>query len=160
MAAAVEREAAHGNPRAHDFPRTFLDDGRLEFSFSGLKTAVLYACHGQDVKRAAPPGPSRRRTAASASCTGTPRRRKARAAADLPMATEPVRPMMIMRVICSDYPPWLSSTKARNAGVTVGSTPNQAANAGRPWCNSMPRPSTATSPRARAALSSGVSSGT
>ena len=34
----------------------FLDDGRLEFSFSGLKTAVLYACHGQDVKKATPPG--------------------------------------------------------------------------------------------------------
>ena len=52
---AVEREAASGNPRASGFPRAFIDDGRLEFSFSGLKTAVLYACHGQDVSRASPP---------------------------------------------------------------------------------------------------------
>ncbi len=49
---AVEREAAQGNPKAYHFPRSFIDDGRLEFSFSGLKTAVLYACHGQDVKKA------------------------------------------------------------------------------------------------------------
>src|ERR1700761_809106 len=42
---AVEREAALGDSKAYKFPRAFLDDGRLEFSFSGLKTAVLYACH-------------------------------------------------------------------------------------------------------------------
>jgi N6-L-threonylcarbamoyladenine synthase len=64
---AVEREAAGGNPNAYDFPRTFYDDGRLEFSFSGLKTAVLYACHGQDVKRAAPPGPGPKRADLAAS---------------------------------------------------------------------------------------------
>ena len=40
---AVEREAAAGNPKAHALPRSFLKDDRLEFSFSGLKTAVLYA---------------------------------------------------------------------------------------------------------------------
>ncbi|HKB04395.1 MAG TPA: tRNA (adenosine(37)-N6)-threonylcarbamoyltransferase complex transferase subunit TsaD, partial [Gemmataceae bacterium] len=39
---AVEREARGGDPKAFDFPRSFLSDGRLEFSFSGLKTAVLY----------------------------------------------------------------------------------------------------------------------
>jgi N6-L-threonylcarbamoyladenine synthase len=64
---AVEREAAGGNPRAHDFPRTFSDDARLEFSFSGLKTAVLYACHGQDVKRATPPAPGAKRADLAAS---------------------------------------------------------------------------------------------
>jgi N6-L-threonylcarbamoyladenine synthase len=64
---AVEREAAAGNPKAHRFPRTFLDDGRLEFSFSGLKTAVLYACHGQDVARATPPGPGPKRADLAAS---------------------------------------------------------------------------------------------
>ena len=64
---AVEREAALGDPTAHAFPRPFLTDGRLEFSFSGLKTAVLYACHGQDVKRATPPGPGRRRADLAAS---------------------------------------------------------------------------------------------
>jgi N6-L-threonylcarbamoyladenine synthase len=52
---AVEREAAHGDPRAYDLPRSFLNDARLEFSFSGLKTAVLYTVHGQDVSRAEPP---------------------------------------------------------------------------------------------------------
>ena len=52
---AVEREAAAGNPRAFAFPRSFLNEDRLEFSFSGLKTAVLYTVHGQDVSRAAPP---------------------------------------------------------------------------------------------------------
>jgi tRNA N6-adenosine threonylcarbamoyltransferase len=52
---AVERDAAGGNPEAYGFPRSFLNDPRLEFSFSGLKTAVLYTVHGQDVSRAEPP---------------------------------------------------------------------------------------------------------
>jgi len=39
----LEREAKLGNPNAFPFPRPFLKDERLEFSFSGLKTAVLYA---------------------------------------------------------------------------------------------------------------------
>lgn len=64
---AVEREAATGDPKAHNFPRSFLTDGRLEFSFSGLKTAVLYACHGQDVKKATPPGPGQKRADLAAS---------------------------------------------------------------------------------------------
>jgi N6-L-threonylcarbamoyladenine synthase len=64
---ALEREAAHGNPKAHRFPRTFLDTDRLEFSFSGLKTAVLYACHGQDVAKATPPGPGKKRADLAAS---------------------------------------------------------------------------------------------
>jgi N6-L-threonylcarbamoyladenine synthase len=64
---AVEREAATGNPKAYDLPRAFSDDGRLEFSFSGLKTAVLYACHGQDVSRATPPPPGPKRADLAAS---------------------------------------------------------------------------------------------
>jgi N6-L-threonylcarbamoyladenine synthase len=64
---AVEREAAQGDPAAYLFPRSFLDDARLEFSFSGLKTAVLYACHGQDVSRASPPPPGRKRADLAAS---------------------------------------------------------------------------------------------
>ena len=44
---ALEREAAGGDPKAFAFPRAFATDDRLEFSFSGLKTAVLYACRGQ-----------------------------------------------------------------------------------------------------------------
>jgi N6-L-threonylcarbamoyladenine synthase len=44
---AIQRAAAAGNPRAHDFPRTFVgEDNRLDFSFSGLKTAVRYAIVG------------------------------------------------------------------------------------------------------------------
>jgi N6-L-threonylcarbamoyladenine synthase len=44
---AVEREAAAGDPKAFSFPRSFLHDERLDFSFSGIKTAVLYATFGQ-----------------------------------------------------------------------------------------------------------------
>lgn len=39
---AIERKARSGNAKAFDFPRAFLRDDRLDFSFSGLKTAVLY----------------------------------------------------------------------------------------------------------------------
>ena len=52
---AVEREAASGNSRAYRFPRSFLHEDRLDFSFSGLKTAVLYTVGGQDNPRPAPP---------------------------------------------------------------------------------------------------------
>jgi N6-L-threonylcarbamoyladenine synthase len=63
---AVEREAAGGDPSAFAFPRAFLHDDRLDFSFSGLKTAVLYAVHGKGVARGEPPppGPLRRDVAA------------------------------------------------------------------------------------------------
>ena len=37
---AIDRHAADGTPTFHDFPRTRLDDN--DFSFSGLKTSVLY----------------------------------------------------------------------------------------------------------------------
>jgi N6-L-threonylcarbamoyladenine synthase len=36
----IERLAVDGNPRAFDFPKAFLDKDSLEFSFSGVKTAV------------------------------------------------------------------------------------------------------------------------
>jgi N6-L-threonylcarbamoyladenine synthase len=45
---AVEREAAKGDPAAFRLPRSFLREDRLDFSFSGLKTAVLYTITGQD----------------------------------------------------------------------------------------------------------------
>ncbi len=51
---AVDREAAAGNPQAFHFPRTFLREDRLDFSFSGLKTAVLYKVYGQDGARTGP----------------------------------------------------------------------------------------------------------
>jgi N6-L-threonylcarbamoyladenine synthase len=54
---AVEREAAGGNAAAHKFPRSFYHDERLDFSFSGLKTAVLYALHGPGNARGPKPAP-------------------------------------------------------------------------------------------------------
>lgn len=42
----VERTAASGNSQAYTFPRTLLSRDSLDFSFSGLKTAVLYTVHG------------------------------------------------------------------------------------------------------------------
>ena len=44
---ALERAAQGGNPRAFRLPRSYLKDDRLEFSFSGLKTAVLYLLRDQ-----------------------------------------------------------------------------------------------------------------
>ena len=38
----IEKAARGGNPKAYDFPRSMLGDAHLDFSFSGLKTAVLY----------------------------------------------------------------------------------------------------------------------
>lgn len=38
----IEKIAKSGNPEAYDFPRSMLHDGGSDFSFSGLKTAVLY----------------------------------------------------------------------------------------------------------------------
>ena len=43
---AVDRRAAKGSPTAAAFPRAWLKDAPLDFSFSGLKTAVLYRVHG------------------------------------------------------------------------------------------------------------------
>ena len=44
---SVARAAEGGNPRAYLLPRTFYqDDDRLDFSFSGLKTAVRYKIAG------------------------------------------------------------------------------------------------------------------
>jgi N6-L-threonylcarbamoyladenine synthase len=39
---AIEQQARQGNPAAIDFPRSMLHDPGDAFSFSGLKTAVLY----------------------------------------------------------------------------------------------------------------------
>lgn len=38
----IDKLAAHGNPNAIKFPRSFLEAGTYDFSFSGVKTAVLY----------------------------------------------------------------------------------------------------------------------
>jgi len=47
---SIEKAAAGGNPKAIDFPRSMLGRNSLDFSFSGIKTAVLYYCRGQDMK--------------------------------------------------------------------------------------------------------------
>lgn len=39
---AIDKLAAVGNPQAIAFPRSFLEQGAYDFSFSGVKTAVLY----------------------------------------------------------------------------------------------------------------------
>jgi N6-L-threonylcarbamoyladenine synthase len=65
---AVDREAEYGDPHAFEFPRAFLDQPKcLDFSFSGLKTAVRYAVYGQGAKvlGAPPTGPLRANVAAS-----------------------------------------------------------------------------------------------
>lgn len=43
----VDALAQRGNDRAHDFPVSRLGEGSLDFSFSGLKTSVLYTLRGQ-----------------------------------------------------------------------------------------------------------------
>ncbi|MGD9855599.1 MAG: tRNA (adenosine(37)-N6)-threonylcarbamoyltransferase complex transferase subunit TsaD [Planctomycetaceae bacterium] len=43
---SIANAALAGDPQAYRFPRTFLHDDALQFSFSGLKTAVLYEVRG------------------------------------------------------------------------------------------------------------------
>jgi N6-L-threonylcarbamoyladenine synthase len=47
---SIEKTAKDGNPKAIKFPRSMLERDSLDFSFSGIKTAVLYYCRGQDMK--------------------------------------------------------------------------------------------------------------
>lgn len=64
---AVEKESLQGNSRAYSFPRSFIHEDRLDFSFSGLKTAVRYALGGQSAAIPAPPGPGKTRADLAAS---------------------------------------------------------------------------------------------
>lgn len=52
---AIEKCAKAGRADAFAFPRTFIHEDRLDFSFSGLKTAVLYAAHGIQGAKVQPP---------------------------------------------------------------------------------------------------------
>ena len=38
----IEKAGRHGNPKAINFPRSLLGNNSLDFSFSGLKTSLLY----------------------------------------------------------------------------------------------------------------------
>ena len=53
---AIAKAAEHGSPHAYRFPRALLgDEDRLDFSFSGLKTAVRYTVAGVGKPLAAAP---------------------------------------------------------------------------------------------------------
>jgi N6-L-threonylcarbamoyladenine synthase len=43
----IEKAALRGDPAAFDFPRSMVHEPHLDFSFSGLKTAVLYTLQKQ-----------------------------------------------------------------------------------------------------------------
>lgn len=45
---ALDRLAQSGNPAAIRFPRPYLDNNNLDFSFSGIKTALLYYLRDMD----------------------------------------------------------------------------------------------------------------
>src|SRR5947209_7145505 len=64
---AVDREAASGDPKAFKFPRSMLEPDSLDFSLSGLKTAVLYTLQGQDRSKPIAPPSGRRRADVAAS---------------------------------------------------------------------------------------------
>jgi len=51
----MQKSAESGNRKAFDFPRSFLKDDRLAFSFSGLKTALRYAALGLPGAQTPPP---------------------------------------------------------------------------------------------------------
>jgi N6-L-threonylcarbamoyladenine synthase len=51
---SIERAGAAGNPRAFPFKLPLLEPDSLDFSFSGLKTALLYALVGPGNRRDAP----------------------------------------------------------------------------------------------------------
>lgn len=51
---SIQRAAASGNPQAVRFPRPMIDSQQLDFSFSGLKTALLYEIQGTSHGRLAP----------------------------------------------------------------------------------------------------------
>ncbi|MEP9412223.1 MAG: tRNA (adenosine(37)-N6)-threonylcarbamoyltransferase complex transferase subunit TsaD [Candidatus Brocadia sp.] len=48
----IDKLAKRGNQHAVPFPRAYLEKDSLDFSFSGLKTAVLYHYRKQDLKNA------------------------------------------------------------------------------------------------------------
>jgi N6-L-threonylcarbamoyladenine synthase len=64
---SIQRAAEGGNPRAFDLPRTMLGPDSLDFSFSGLKTALLYTLRpqGSTAEPVAPVGTALRDLACS-----------------------------------------------------------------------------------------------
>lgn len=56
----IDRLAREGDPAAVRFPRAWIDEPHYDFSFSGLKTAVLYHTHGAGRKYGSVAGRSRK----------------------------------------------------------------------------------------------------
>ncbi|MCG6154290.1 tRNA (adenosine(37)-N6)-threonylcarbamoyltransferase complex transferase subunit TsaD [Rubinisphaera margarita] len=52
---SIQKCGEQGNEDAFPFPRSFYDQSRLAFSFSGLKTAVLYEVRGKPGHQNVPP---------------------------------------------------------------------------------------------------------
>ncbi|MEA4964141.1 tRNA (adenosine(37)-N6)-threonylcarbamoyltransferase complex transferase subunit TsaD [Lutispora sp.] len=50
----VDKIAREGNPHAIDFPRAYLEEGSYDFSFSGLKSAVLNFLNSLSMKGSSP----------------------------------------------------------------------------------------------------------
>jgi N6-L-threonylcarbamoyladenine synthase len=50
----IDRLSKQGNPRYVKFPRSYLEEGSFDFSFSGLKTAVLYYLRDHGLLRDSP----------------------------------------------------------------------------------------------------------
>jgi N6-L-threonylcarbamoyladenine synthase len=50
----IDRLSREGNPSAIPFPRSYLGEGNLDFSFSGVKTAVLYHLRALGVQPGTP----------------------------------------------------------------------------------------------------------
>lgn len=48
---AIEKVSKQGDPEAIDFPRPFINEDNYDFSFSGLKTAVINYLHNKKQKR-------------------------------------------------------------------------------------------------------------
>lgn len=51
----IARVAENGDPKAFRFPRTFIKEDRLAFSFSGIKTSMRYTALGQPGAKVEPP---------------------------------------------------------------------------------------------------------
>jgi N6-L-threonylcarbamoyladenine synthase len=89
---AIQRAAAKGNPAAFSFPRARLDH-RYDFSFSGLKTAVLRAIQQYEPSLKRPADKVPRREGAVPQSTGASPRRKAKASSPRPLHPKTVADM-------------------------------------------------------------------
>ncbi|TRZ52191.1 MAG: tRNA (adenosine(37)-N6)-threonylcarbamoyltransferase complex transferase subunit TsaD [Dehalococcoidia bacterium] len=52
---SIEKRAEKGDPEKINFTRSYLESNTMDFSFSGIKTAVLYLVQGMKNKKVKPP---------------------------------------------------------------------------------------------------------